>query len=104
MDLPILVNGKPDRIKIRQCYQQKSKTRNSRQDEITKAIIDCWSKLFQQENIDQSSNFFELGGDSLLIMQFIEAMDLQYPSSLKVADVFRLPVVSRLAAFIDDQR
>lgn len=104
MDLPMLVNGKPDRIKIKQCYQQNNKTRNSRQDEITKAIIDCWSKLFQQKNIDQNSNFFELGGDSLLIMQFIEAMDSQYPGSLKVADVFRLPIVSRLAAFIDDQR
>ncbi len=65
-------------------------------DEIEQRIAEVWSRLLGIPDIGLDDNLFELGGDSLLIVQIsAECQRLGLPMS--PGDVFELPTVARLA-------
>ncbi|MFC4306452.1 acyl carrier protein, partial [Cohnella boryungensis] len=47
-------------------------------------------------------NFFELGGNSLLLLRMHRELEKQYPGALSVADLFAYPTVSKLAGRLDE--
>lgn len=67
-----------------------------------KRFAALWSTLLHVENIGLDNNFFELGGDSLLALNFIGLVQQEYDVTLQGMDVLREPL--EVLAKICEQR
>lgn len=71
-------------------------------------MIEIWEEILQSEDIKSTDNFFEVGGDSLVITQLITKLWNKYPKTkmLKWKEftdiIFRYPVLKDLALFLED--
>ncbi|GAA0280040.1 hypothetical protein GCM10010302_17240 [Streptomyces polychromogenes] len=65
-------------------------------DEVEQQLADVWGKLLGIPGVGMDDNIFELGGDSLLIVQ-IAAECQRLGLSVSPGDVFELPTIARLA-------
>ncbi len=64
-------------------------------------ILRIWRKLFKIEDLDAESNFFDLGGHSLLLARLQIAIKKEFNVQLTAADVFRQPTIATLAAWLE---
>lgn len=71
--------------------------------ETEKKVAYIYALVLNITEIDIYENFNSMGGDSILAMQLQKALDSQYPSVVEISDIFMLPTVEELAAFIDKQ-
>ncbi|SDT70143.1 type I polyketide synthase [Actinoplanes derwentensis] len=61
-------------------------------------VTAAWQKVLGREDIGPEDNFFDLGGNSMLLMQVYEMLaDETADTPLKVPDLFRYPTVTSLA-------
>ncbi|MFB0633472.1 beta-ketoacyl synthase N-terminal-like domain-containing protein, partial [Streptomyces sp. AB3(2024)] len=65
--------------------------------EIESTLTEIWENLFGRSRIDRDANFFDLGGDSLLIVEAGQQVKKRLQVSLAVADLFKYPTIARLA-------
>ncbi|MEU2908203.1 SDR family NAD(P)-dependent oxidoreductase, partial [Streptomyces globisporus] len=65
--------------------------------ETESVLTAIWKDLFGRAHIERDANFFELGGDSLLIIEAGRQIKQRLEVSLAVADLFKFPTIARLA-------
>ena len=97
--LPITLNGKIDlkalpEITVNYKYI-------APETQIEKAIATLWENLLNLKRISVSSNFFELGGDSLNAIKFIAELENELGIRLQIKDIFAFPTISSLSNYID---
>ncbi len=68
--------------------------------ELEQTIIEIAEGLLNTTGLGPSSNFFRLGGNSLLTLRFIAALDDALGTSLSVIDFLELPTISEIAKLI----
>ncbi len=68
--------------------------------EIEEIIAEAWTKLLKQPLIDRQTNFFSLGGDSLLAIQCLASLRNKLPTRLSVAEFFENATIAEQAALI----
>lgn len=104
-EIPTTPNGKVDRIALKNsvgfCTEQ--------QEEYTQAktrteerIYEIWSEVLGQQRIGTNSSFFDLGGNSLLLVFMHKRIERLFPGKVKIPDIFANPTIARLSRFIDD--
>ncbi|OAX81346.1 hypothetical protein ACJ72_04311 [Emergomyces africanus] len=108
VEMPLLVSCKTDRKKLRSIgsgmsrkelmrIKASSALKREPQSEMERKLEQVWIKLFGSEvEIDVQSNFFDLGGDSLMAMKLV-AIARTENLSANVADIFRYPTLSDMA-------
>lgn len=69
--------------------------------EIELQIAKIWQKLLEIEKVSVSSNFFDIGGNSLLLIQMQAQLQKYYPGKVTMADIFLYPTISKLAGYIE---
>lgn len=84
---PVLQNGKLD-LSFFKKFSEDTFIDQQDYSETEKILIKVWKKIFKTENITPQSNFFDLGGDSISIMQMF--IDLE-----KNDHFFKLPKISK---------
>jgi acyl transferase domain-containing protein len=67
-------------------------------------IAGIWRELIGREDIRPSSNFFELGGDSLLATQLMSQIRARLGVELPLRAIFEAPSVAALAQLVDAGR
>ncbi|MBN8828945.1 MAG: amino acid adenylation domain-containing protein [Sphingobacteriia bacterium] len=93
--IPISLNGKIDRKNIKEMLENKSltlseKDRNSiveNQDNITNKLKTIWEDLLKVKQIDDSSNFFHLGGHSLMAARLLSKIRKEIACSLTMREI-----------------
>ena len=60
-----------------------------------------WAELLGLDRVGVRDKFFEIGGNSLKIVELFERLDDLYPGALSVAELFEHPTVTAMAAAID---
>jgi amino acid adenylation domain-containing protein len=68
--------------------------------ELEQTIIEIAEELLNTTGLNPDSNFFRLGGNSLLTLRFIAALDDALGTSLSVMDFLELPTISEIAKLI----
>ncbi|MEC0172767.1 amino acid adenylation domain-containing protein [Paenibacillus graminis] len=102
-EFPMTPNGKMDRKSFPTPDFSKLSAHfpeNESLSEHERNIIAIWKNLLCLEHIGLYSSFFELGGNSVLLVQMHEMLDRLYPGVTSVADVFANPSPFKLAQFI----
>jgi amino acid adenylation domain-containing protein len=63
-------------------------------------VASVWRRVLERPDIGLHDNFFDLGGNSLLLVQVHARLRDAFERKLTLVDLFRLPTVARLAAFL----
>ena len=66
-----------------------------------KELALIWEEVLSASNVGREDDFARLGGDSIKAIRLVLAINARLKCGLEVGDVFRHPVLSDLAAFIE---
>src|SRR3989339_1260267 len=66
-------------------------------------IANVWREVLGYNDIDINDNFFEIGGDSLLIIQVHKRLEDLYPGRINIADLFSYSTVTKLARYLEQR-
>jgi amino acid adenylation domain-containing protein len=69
-------------------------------EELEKTIIEVWTELLGKDGIDSRSNFFALGGHSLMAIQSLSKLRAKVPVVLSLTDFFENSTVTQLATVL----
>jgi len=101
--LPLNPNGKVDRRQLPAPTfdTQDETTGETAGTEMERVIAAIWCEVLQRDRVPLEGNFFDLGGDSLLMIQGFGKLRERVPVNLEVIDLFRCPTVRALARYVD---
>ena len=71
---------------------------------VQQTVIEAWKATLKHDNFSIDSLFFEVGGDSMSLMQVFNILDKAFPKKLSSVDLFRFVTVKSIAKFLDDHK
>ena len=98
--IPLSPNGKVDRSALPAPDRELDNEYVPPRNELEKEIAEIWQETLKVDRIGIHDNFFEVGGNSLLVMQLHSTLQDRLRCELEVADLFRFPTVDSLAAHL----
>lgn len=103
--MPLTSNGKIDKklLPVPDVVGQSSSEFVSPENETEQKLSEIWQQLLGIENIGVNSNFFELGGNSLMIMRLKAQIHLKLKVELEITDLFQYSTIRELAKFLNIQ-
>lgn len=104
-EMPLLPNGKVDR-KTLEKYNINSEIDEEKGKEYfeTNSIISkIWEKVLRHNNFTGISHFFEVGGDSLLLLQVRSQLEKHFDIKIPVVELFRHVTISDLASYVEKE-
>ena len=72
------------------------------QNAIEQKLVAIWQEVLNQKTVGVNDSFFELGGNSLLLMQVLSKLTLEY--NLSATALFQYPTISALANYLNSDR
>lgn len=105
--LPLTVNGKLDRAALPAPGQERSDTAPGHgrpHSERERRIAEIVAGVLRLEHIGMDDNFFDLGGDSLLMVEIHRRLRRSEAPGLALIDLYRRPNVRALAAHLAPNR
>ncbi|HEX2924723.1 MAG TPA: phosphopantetheine-binding protein [Ruminiclostridium sp.] len=69
---------------------------------IENRLYEIWSGTLGIKKIALNDNFFEIGGNSILLADMITQIEAEYPSILQIQDAFEAPTIESLARQIEE--
>ncbi|MFZ5987762.1 MAG: non-ribosomal peptide synthetase [Bacillota bacterium] len=69
--------------------------------ETEKRLVEIWQKVLGIERVGINENFFDIGGNSILLMQMHVNVERVFPGKVLITDLFSHPTISKLAKYID---
>ncbi len=69
----------------------------------TEAVLfDAWNIVLKHHHISRHDNFFEVGGNSLLLIQLHARLNEAFSGLLTITDYFTYPSIREMAQYLDD--
>ena len=100
--LPLLPNGKVDRRALPEPDAATPRARSRPPaSELERSIARIWHEVLQVDQIGADDNFFEVGGNSLLVVQVRARLIAELGRGPSLVDMFRYPSVAALATALD---
>ncbi len=99
-EMPLNTSGKINRKALPEPQLTQTANKLHSVDKVESILLSIWQDVLKNENVDITTNFFDIGGNSIMI-PFIAAK-LQKEHNLKVSsvDIFQYPTVESLSAFL----
>ena len=72
-------------------------------DDVERKLTQTWQKFFRTSPIGVDTDFFELGGNSLLAVAMIADLNRSFGKKLPVSTLFRNPTIQQLAKRLREQ-
>jgi amino acid adenylation domain-containing protein len=99
--LPVTSTGKIDRASLAQADPAaRSDVTQPPGDPLEKELVTVWEQVLGVDSVGRSSDFFALGGNSLLAMRLFARLERELGIRIPVAVLFGAPTVAQLAAAI----
>ncbi|AYL95789.1 non-ribosomal peptide synthetase [Mucilaginibacter celer] len=103
--LPLTGNGKIDRNALPDVNEQHKIKRAyvEPETETERMLVSIWKENFANSDIDVLSNFFEIGGHSLMAVQILSKLKKIIGKNLQLSIFYKYPSVRPLAHFLDEE-
>lgn len=104
-EFPLNQNGKIDRKKVipkRLNVNSSTEAPNFKSD-MEKQVSEMWKELMEHVDIGSESNFFEIGGDSLIATRFMNLLLKKYNINFKLGEIFERPKLFQIAQAIEEK-
>ncbi|MFH1489783.1 MAG: amino acid adenylation domain-containing protein [Pseudomonadota bacterium] len=99
--IPLTVNGKVDKEALSGGRLLETGTRREPETPMEKHLWSIWRKYLNGDKIGVTDNFFDVGGNSLLLVRVCSEINKGSPHTLNMIDLFTYTTISDLAAFIE---
>ncbi len=76
------------------------KIKNLNKNQISTRLLEIWQEILNNPNVRTTDNFFDVGGDSILIPSLIIRLKKELDITINIVDVFQYPTINTLSAFI----
>jgi len=73
------------------------------QTELEKSLTEIWADLLKLEQVGVDDNFFDMGGNSLLIVQMAARIQQQLAMDISLVRLFQYPNIRKLAAYLNEE-
>ncbi|SDD50974.1 iturin family lipopeptide synthetase C [Paenibacillus sp. CF095] len=97
--IPITSNGKVDRKSLlKKEHRSTLSSKNQAQitDEVEQDLFSIWEAVLGNSNFGVHDNFFEVGGNSILLIQVHNQIEERYPGKTSIAELFTYSTISML--------
>jgi amino acid adenylation domain-containing protein len=104
--LPLTPNGKIDRSALPSPDHTRPRIEAAYvapKNEIEQTITNIWQEVLNIQNIGTHDSFFDLGGNSFLIMKVHAKLQKKIKTTLTVVDLFRYPTIESLSEYLTRQ-
>ncbi|MGE6226491.1 amino acid adenylation domain-containing protein [Paenibacillus chitinolyticus] len=71
--------------------------------DIELTIAAVWREILQRDDFGIHHRFFDIGGESLLLVRAHQRLEELYPGALGVTDLFTYPTIASLAAYLESR-
>lgn len=101
-ELPRMPNGKIDRMALanRPAQNQPARETEHGEDAVMTTVKEIWKEVLRAESVNETDNFFEVGGHSLLAIQILSRIRTRFGIELPLRCIFDSPTVSDLSDVI----
>lgn len=106
-NLPLSANGKVDRRALPDPTSSLSEFKVAYvppQNELEQTIANIWQVVLKLEQVGMNDKFFEVGGNSLLLIEIYNQLQRQLPSkmySLSIVDLFKYSNIRSLSEYLN---
>jgi amino acid adenylation domain-containing protein len=98
---PLSTNGKTDRAALAQLeIQTKTAPQEFPQNGVEHTVAELWQRILDVPHVGLDDNFFDLGGDSLLLVAVHSNLQKALHAEIPVTDLFEYTTVRKLAAHL----
>ena len=99
---PMLSNGKIDRkaLPVPDSISSSNTIISQPKSETEKEILEIWKETLNLSAISTSDNFFNIGGNSILLIQVATRVQKKYNIELEVVKLFEYPTISSFSSFL----
>lgn len=102
--LPMTVNGKLDVAALPSPNRAAAQEYSAPENQIQHQLCEIWQQLLGAEQIGIEDNFFEVGGNSVLIVQLQQRIAKQLGVKVSVVQLFAHPNIASLSRFLLSQQ
>ncbi|HCA08731.1 amino acid adenylation domain-containing protein [Chryseobacterium sp.] len=98
--IPLTANGKTDTHYLKELADKEAKELISTEpptNETERIIADIWSEELERPVINITDNFFDIGGNSLLVAIVATALNSKLDTKVYMRDIYQFPVLKQLA-------
>lgn len=101
---PLTRNGKVDTQTLIENYKNNQSLLQEQSDSMTmlERVKCAWSQVLGCEEIDMNANFFDVGGDSLLLAKLQYFLQVTLASEIKMMDLLRYPTIAKFMQFFNE--
>jgi len=102
-EMPLTAEGQIDRAALLGFKSKQAESNvapSAPQTEAERKIAAIWQELLRVDKVSTQDNFFDLGGDSLLLVQFHNRLQAAFGRDLPVVEMFKYPTISALADYL----
>ncbi len=99
--IPLTQNGKVDKKKLPSININSISENTKAENEIEGTLVNIWKDVLNIDSLGIDDNFFDIGGNSLLVINLHSQIGAVYGDKIKVTDIFSNPTVKKLASFIE---
>jgi aspartate racemase len=103
--LPLTPNGKLDRkaLPAPESIQSEISEDDLPRDALETRLHTLWKQMLKRDDIGIHDNFFEKGGDSLLVVLMITQLESDLQTTLPLALIFHAPTIAEMAKVLREQ-
>ncbi|QOF82018.1 non-ribosomal peptide synthetase [Variovorax sp. 38R] len=98
---PLGANGKVDRRALPEPAAAGTQGYEAPRGDVAQTLAAIWAELLKIEQVGLHDNFFDLGGNSLLVIRMHRLVEDRLQLGLAVVDLFKYPTVGALARHIE---
>jgi non-ribosomal peptide synthetase component F len=100
--LPVNANGKVDRqaLAITKATDRTADNFVAPANDLENTIAGIWSEVLRVDKVGVHDNFFDLGGNSLLLIEAHAKLSTVSSKTFSVTDLFEYPTIHSLAGFL----
>ncbi|SHJ71338.1 non-ribosomal peptide synthetase [Aquimarina spongiae] len=102
-EMPLTPNGKIDKKKLPDFEIEVGEDYVSPKNETQERLVRIWSVVLDlvQDVIGIKTNFFEIGGNSIKLMNMVNLINEEFEYEISVVNVFEFPTIEALSRIID---
>ncbi|MBA4055354.1 MAG: non-ribosomal peptide synthetase, partial [Marivirga sp.] len=103
--LPLTSNGKVDRNALPVPESAEGEDYVAPTNDIEKQLVEIWSEVLKtgKENISISKSFFELGGNSINLLNLNKKIEESLEKHITIPDLFRYPTIQSIVKYMNNE-
>lgn len=102
--LPLSHNGKIDRKALPKPEIWSNTSCFIPSNEIETKLLDIWCSILGHKNISLNDHFFDIGGNSILLIQLYSQIEKQFPGKISISELFSFSTILEQSKFLSGNR